>query len=124
MLYDSSPDSIFNYFTERDNIGMADFGVYIDPYNEGQLAYGFFVTPTGVQIDIKAVKSDGDSEDSNWNAVWESSTNITEKGWVVETRIPDKEEHIWGLNMFLNIRRYNSNYSWSLVDRKVSGFIH
>ena len=39
MLYDSSPDSIFNFFTERDNIGMSDyFGVYFDPYNQGQLA--------------------------------------------------------------------------------------
>jgi len=65
MLYDSAPDSIFNYMTERDNTGMADyFGVYIDPYNQGQLAYGFFVTPAGVQVDVKAVKSDGDNEDS------------------------------------------------------------
>src|SRR4030042_1760614 len=81
---------------------------------------------------IKATKaSDGDNEDSNWNAVWESKTRITEKGWVVEMKIPysalrfpDKEVHTWGLNMFRNIRRYNSNNSWSLVDRNVSGFIH
>lgn len=53
MLYDSAPDSIFNYLTERDDTGMSDyFGVYIDPYNQGQLAYGFFITPAGVQVDI------------------------------------------------------------------------
>jgi len=132
MLYDSAPDSIFNYFSERDNIGMSDyFGVYLDPYNQGQLAYGFFITPAGVQTDIKAVKSDFDYEDDNWNAVWESKTRITEKGWVIEMRIPystlrfsEKAGQTWGLNMFRNIRRYNSNNSWSLVDRKVSGFIH
>ncbi|MBN1414226.1 MAG: carbohydrate binding family 9 domain-containing protein [Bacteroidales bacterium] len=132
MLYDSAPDSIFNIFTERDQWGMFDyFGVYLDPYNEGQLAFGFFISPAGVQFDIKATKSDGDYEDGNWNAVWESKTRITEKGWVVEMRIPysalrfpDKEVHTWGLNMFRNIRRYNSNNSWSLVDRNVSGFIH
>jgi hypothetical protein len=61
MLYDSAPDSIFNIFTERDQFGMFDyFGVYLDPYNEGQLAFGFFISPAGVQFDIKATKSDQD----------------------------------------------------------------
>jgi hypothetical protein len=132
MLYDSAPDSIFNYLSERDEIGMSDyFGVYFDPYNQGQVAYGFFVTPAGVQTDLKATKSDGDNEDGNWNAVWQSKTRVTDKGWIVEMRIPysalrfsDKAGQIWGLNMFRNIRRYNSNNSWSLVDRKISGFIH
>lgn len=133
ILYDSHPDSIFNYFSERDNIGMSDyFGIYFDPYNQGQLAYGFFITPAGVQTDIKAIKSgDGDNEDDNWNAVWESKTRITDKGWVVEMKIPysalrfsEKAGTTWGLNMFRNIRRYNSNNSWNFVDRKVSGFIH
>ncbi|MDP4209836.1 MAG: DUF5916 domain-containing protein [Bacteroidota bacterium] len=131
-LYDSAPDSIFNFLTERDNTGMSDyFGVYIDPYNQGQLAFGFFITPAGVQIDVKAVKSDGDNEDASWNAVWESKTRVTKDGWIVEMRIPfsalrfsGKIENTWGLNMFRNIRRYNSNNSWSFIDRKISGFIH
>lgn len=132
LLHDSKPDSIFNYLTERDNIGMSDyFGVYLDPYNQGQLAYGFFITPAGVQVDIKAIKSDGDNEDGNWNTVWESKTQITKQGWTVEMKIPfsalrfsEKSGSNWGLNMFRNIRRYNSNNSWNFVDRKVSGFIH
>jgi hypothetical protein len=132
MLYDEKPDSIFNYLTQRDNIGMSDyFGVYLDPYNQGLVSFGFFINPAGVQTDIKASKSDGDREDENWNAVWESKTRITDKGWIVEMKIPysalrfsENSGEIWGLNMFRNIRRYNSNNSWSFVDRKVSGFIH
>jgi len=131
MLYDN-PDSIFNYLTARDNTGMSDyFGVYIDPNNQGQLAYGFFVTPAGVQMDLKAIKSDDDNEDPNWNAVWESKTRITDKGWTMEMRIPfselrfsEKTGKNWGLNMFRNIRRYNSNNSWNFLDRNISGFIH
>lgn len=131
MLHDH-PDSIYNYFTERDNTGMADyFGVYFDPYNQGLVAYGFFVTPAGTQIDIKASKNDGDKEDGNWNAVWESKTRITDKGWVVEMKIPfsalrfsEQAGESWGLNMFRSIRRHNSNNSWSLIDRKLMGFIH
>jgi hypothetical protein len=132
ILYDSAPDSIFNFFSERDNIGMSDyFGIYFDPYNQGQLAYGFFITPAGVQTDIKAVKSDYDYEDGNWNAVWQSHTRINDKGWVVEMRIPysairfpEQGDGAWGLNMFRNVRRYNSNSSWNFVSREVSGFIH
>ena len=132
MLYDESPDSIFNYLSSRDNIGMSDyFGVYFDPYNKGQLAYGFFINPAGVQTDVKAIKGEYDYEDGNWDAVWQSKTRISEKGWVVEMRIPysalrfpDVDVHAWGLNMFRNIRRYNSNNSWSFIDRQVSGFIH
>lgn len=131
ILHDN-PDSIFNYLTARDNTGMSDyFGIYIDPYNQGQLAYGFFVTPAGVQLDSKAIKSDDDNEDANWNAVWESKTRITDKGWTVEMRIPFSELRFskktgsaWGLNMFRNIRKYNSNNSWNFIDRNVSGFIH
>src|ERR1035437_5857346 len=132
QLYDNHPDSIFNYLTDRDNTGMSDyFGIYIDPYNQGQLAYGFFITPAGVQSDLKAIKSDYDNEDPNWNAVWESKTHINAKSWTVEMRIPfselrfsEKTGNTWGLNMFRNIRRYNSNNSWNFIDRKVTGFIH
>jgi hypothetical protein len=132
MLYDTAPDSIYNYLTERDDIGNSDyFGVYIDPYNEGQLAYGFYITPAGVQSDSKAVKSDKDREDSNWDAVWESKTQLTDEGWIVEMRIPysalrfpNKPVHLWGVNIFRNIRRHNSNNTWNFIDRNVSGWIH
>ncbi len=131
MFYDK-PDSIFNFFSERDNIGASDFfGVYFDPYNQGQLAYGFFITPAGVQTDIKAIKTTFDNEDSSWDAVWESKTRITENGWIAELKIPysalrfpEKGDGVWGLNMFRNLRRFNSNTSWSFIDRQVSGFIH
>ncbi len=131
MLYDENPDSIFNFLSERDNIGLSDyFGVYFDPYNEGLNAYGFFITPAGVQTDLRAIKKDYDYEDSSWDAVWESKTSITNDGWIVEMRIPfsalrfpQKEVHVWGLNFFRQIRRYNSNNSWSRVDNTIIGFI-
>ncbi len=132
QCYDSAPDSIFNLLTARDNFGMFDyFGVYLDPYNSGQLAYGFFLSPAGTQLDMKAIKSDGDNEDGLWDAVWESKTEINDKGWSLEMRIPYsalrfpvKDVQTWGVNFYRNIRRYNSNNSWNFVDRNVSGFIH
>ncbi|MBN1143731.1 MAG: carbohydrate binding family 9 domain-containing protein [Bacteroidales bacterium] len=131
MMHDD-PDSIYNFLSERDNIGRSDyFGIYFDPYNQGQLAYGFFITPAGSQTDIKAIKTNGDNEDGSWDAVWQSKTRVTDKGWILEMKIPysalrfpENGNGTWGLNMFRNIRRHNSNNSWNFIDRQVSGFIH
>ena len=133
MLYDSAPDSIFNFLSERDQIGMSDyFGIYLDPYNQGQLAYGFFITPAGVQTDLKAIKTtDFDNEDDSWDAVWQSRTRVTDKGWIVELKIPysalrfpENGGGTWGINMFRNLRRHTSNNSWNFLNREVAGFIH
>jgi hypothetical protein len=131
MLYDN-PDSLANYITTRDDLGVSDyFDVFIDPNNEGLIAYEFAVTPANSQSDIKAIKDGGyDNEDGSWNAVWQSATKIQHNGWSVEFRIPysalrfpAKEDAVWGLNFFRRIRRYNSNNSWNLVNNKISGFI-
>lgn len=132
MLYDH-PDSIASYITTRDNIGSSDyFVVMLDPNNEGLLAYEFIVTPANSQTDLKGVRSNnGDNEDSSWNAVWQSATQITDEGWTAEIRIPysalrfaAEENPVWGLNFFRRIRRYNSNNSWNFVNFKISGFLH
>lgn len=133
VILEDYPDSIYNYLTERDDTGMSDyFGIYLDPYNKGQMAFGFFVTPAGVQVDVKAAKTiEGDMEDGNWNAVWESKARLFENGWIAEFKIPystlrfsNDSTADWGLNMFRNFRRHNSNNSWNYIDRKMFGFIH
>jgi len=131
MLYDD-PDSIQSYITTRDNIGVSDyFDFFIDPNNEGLTGYEFLITPANSQCDLKAVKSsDGDYEDSSWDAVWQSATTINEKGWSLELRIPysalrfpEKPDPVWGLNFFRRIRRFNSNNSWNFVNSEIAGFI-
>ncbi|MCF8359021.1 MAG: carbohydrate binding family 9 domain-containing protein [Prolixibacteraceae bacterium] len=131
MLYEN-PDSIRNYITTRDNIGVSDyFGICIDPNNEGLTAYEFIVTPANSQTDLKAVKREGyDNEDSNWDAVWQSATKITHNGWCAELQIPysalrfpQQEDRVWGINFFRRLRRYNSHNSWNFVDAEIAGFI-
>jgi hypothetical protein len=132
MLYDN-PDSIANYITTRDNIGVSDyFLVFLDPNNEGLLSYEFLVTPANSQTDIKGIRgSNHDSEDGGWNAVWQSGTKILENGWSAEFRIPysairfaPEDTTVWGLNFFRRMRRYNSNNSWNFVNFEISGFLH
>ncbi|MCD4736830.1 MAG: carbohydrate binding family 9 domain-containing protein [Bacteroidales bacterium] len=128
MLYDSSPDSILKELSVRDEINISDyFGVYFDPFNDFQTAYGFFVTAAGVQVDIKSIGTF--EEDETWNAVWKSQTTITDSGWIVELEIPhsalrfpkEEGEQVWGLQIFRNIMRYRQNTSWNFIDREVDG---
>jgi hypothetical protein len=130
MLYDNYPDSILKQYTPRDEINISDFfGIYIDPFNTGLTAYGFFVTPVNVQIDMKA--EENGHEDENWNAVWKSETRIIENGWCVEYRIPysalrfpKTPVQTWGLNFFRKIERYRENTSWSFIDSEKQGWIN
>ena len=45
----------------------------------------FAVTVTGTQYDAKWTEENNDSQ---WDEVWESATNITEEGWYCEMKIP------------------------------------
>jgi len=127
MLTDPHPDSIYTELSERDKIGMTDyFGVYIDCFNDYLTAYGFIVTASGVQCDVKSTETGG--EDFSWDAVWESEIKIVDDGWVVELKIPysalrfpKEEKQLWGLQIFRQIMRYRQNTTWNLVDREVDG---
>ena len=73
-MYDNASDSILKELSQRDedNKNFDAFGIFIDPFNDGQVEYNFMVTAAGVQIDRKFSKS---GIDKNWNAVEISSEN-------------------------------------------------
>ena len=127
MMYDPYPDSILTELSERDDIGIADhFGVYFDCFNDYLTSYGFFVTASGVQIDIKNTEAEGEEE--SWDAVWKSEVQIVENGWIAEFKIPysalrfpKQETQIWGLQIFRDIMRYRETGTWNFVNREVDG---
>ncbi len=127
MMYDNAPDSIYKQLSQRDEIYMSDFfGIYIDPFNTGLVAYGFFVTSAGVQIDMKVETF----EDASWDAVWYSKVKIIDDGWSCEMKIPysairfsSEEKQTWGINMFRNIQRRREKITWNFIDKKIEGII-
>lgn len=130
MLYDNYPDSIMKQYSPRDEINISDFfGVYFDPFSTGLNAFGFFVTPVNVQLDMKA--EENGNEDENWNAVWKSAVQINDSGWAVEYRIPysalrfpKTEVQTWGLNFFRKIERYREKSTWNFIDKEKTGWIN
>ncbi len=126
-MYDNASDSILKELSQRDedNKNFDAFGIFIDPFNDGQVEYNFMVTAAGVQIDRKFSKS---GIDKNWNAVWKSAVKINSIGWVAEFAIPfsqlrfSEKSDIWALNMARTIRRYREDYSWNPINVKFTDF--
>jgi hypothetical protein len=134
MLYDKRED-VFNLLTNRDNIGNSDyFGVSFDPFNAGLNGVGLFVTVAGVQYDL--LYSNGGNEsiwrnDSDWNAVWLSSTKVYDDYWVVEMKIPyavlrfnSKDVQNWGINFMRQNTSLNETSFWSPIDPQIDGFLN
>ncbi|MEO0046552.1 MAG: hypothetical protein RL705_1743 [Bacteroidota bacterium] len=125
-LYDDEPQKILKELTLRDIFSTADhFGVLINGYNDGQQEFRFFVSAAGVQQDGVYTESKG--EDFSWDAIWDSHVDVTNFGWRVEMKIPhaalrfpSEKKQTWGLNFYREVRRFRQQYSWSLLDRKIS----
>ena len=129
MLYDSAPDSILTELGLRDSehLNADEFTVDLIPYNDGQNAFEFKLSASGVQSDTKY--STG-FHDRNWDAVWRSAVNITDSGWIAEfeipysaLRFPKEEVQTWGLNLWRGIRRYREWATWNYVDNKLDAVL-
>lgn len=128
LMLDDSPEKILREITQRDNFGTADlFGVFINGFNDGQQDFQFFVNAADGQADC--ITTDTNGEDYSWDAVWKSKAVITDKGWVVEMRIPyaalrfsGENKQTWGLNFFREIRRDRHKYTWNFIDSKLGTF--
>ncbi|CAM1347427.1 DUF5916 domain-containing protein [Tenacibaculum insulae] len=111
-------------FTNRDNFGNSDFFmIMINPNDDGQNPAMFIVTAAGVQLDSKV--SNGNNEDYNWSAVWDSSVKINKNNWIVEMKIPYRALRFtnapvqsWGINFHREIRNLNARYTWNHIDNK------
>ena len=84
---DPHPEEIRARFTDRDQAYDGDFvGVRLDPFLDRRRAFEFYVNPLGVQMDLfrddlAAERQGGDdSEDTSWDALWDSAGRITAGG--------------------------------------------
>jgi hypothetical protein len=129
VMFDDHPEKILKEMTQRDDFGSADhFGVFINGYNDGQQDFRFFVSAAGVQLDCVATGLDG--EDFSWDAIWDAKVTVTDFGWVAEMRIPyaalrfpESEKQTWGINFYREFRRARQQYTWNLIDSKISNTI-
>jgi len=127
IMNDPSPDSILKQVTVRDDIRQNHewLAVAINPFNDGQNDFTFFVTSAGTQGDSRTTAN---GEDYSFNSIWYSEVRITDQGWVCEMKIPyislrfpSELQKDWGFNVIRSIRRSREDYSWNFIDRR-SGY--
>lgn len=148
ICFDTEPERIVVTQNRRDG-SLEDTDsvqLLIDAYNDGQNAFVFGTSPTGIEFDAQVTKA-GQTRGSgggparagggagaqragaaafnlNWDAVWNVRSQITERGWESEIVIPFRtlryrpgSDQTWGLNISRNIRRRNELSFWSPVSR-------
>ncbi len=123
ILNDPHPDSILTQVTQRDDANQNHdwLAVAINPFNDGQNDFTFFVTAAGTQADSRTTAN---GEDYSINSIWYSAVKITENGWQCEIKIPyislrfpNELQNDWGFNVLRSIRRSREDYSWNFIDR-------
>ena len=129
--YDSDPDEIMSLMTRRDELNRCDMvGIVLDTYYDKRTAFEFTVNPAGIKYDAVYANDERHDADASWDPVWEVATNINDSGWIAEMRIPfnqlrfsDKEEQIWGMQVYRYVHRNQESSAWQFIPQNASGFV-
>ncbi|SDJ46923.1 Carbohydrate family 9 binding domain-like [Ferrimonas sediminum] len=104
---DPNPSAIRANLSDRDKAWGDDMvGIKLDTWNQGRLAYQFFINPYGVQQDSIENELTGEESDA-WDGIWYSAGLQNDAGYVVEVALPlrmfnfdDSHQHqTWGIEL-------------------------
>jgi len=128
--YDPEPEKISSILSRRDDYSESDWMyVSIDSYNDNRTAFEFGLNAAGVKHDVR--RYDDNNMEEEWDAVWDGRTNIDDKGWTAEWRIPFRELRFttsqameWGLEFYRELPRHNNELSvWNYWSQSEEGFV-
>ena len=129
-VFDTSPDSIVNRLTRRDNADGDLVGVIFDSFHDLRTGFLFGISSSGVKYD-QMYTNDGQNQDSSWDPNWWVKTSINEEGWVAEMKIPfsqvrfeKKSDEPWGLQVARVLYRKNETSFWAHIPKDSPGLIH
>jgi hypothetical protein len=87
---DQPPEtSIVSYSVRRDALLTSEDHVRIvlGPFLDGRSGYVFAINPNGARYD-GLINPGGESDNPDWDGIWEAATQRTPQGWTAEIRIP------------------------------------
>jgi hypothetical protein len=126
---DATPDAIRAGLSRRDEMGATDIvTIGFDARHDHQTAFAFQTNPSAVQVDMSYFNDE--SQDRDYNAVWDVRTGRSERGWTAEYRIPFSQlrftaapepGQVWGFNAAREIKRRGETGSWIPRPRGVRG---
>jgi Domain of unknown function (DUF5916)/Carbohydrate family 9 binding domain-like len=119
---DPNPAGIKTSITRRDNIWSDDWvGLSLDALGTGQTSYHLMVNPSGIQLDM--INTISGNEDTSPDWVWESAGRLTDRGYVVEIKLPLQTIRLkggadvrMGILFWRRVSRIGVSVSWPALD--------
>jgi hypothetical protein len=122
---EDDPERIVSFSVSRDAAMQAEdhVRVVLGPFLDGQSGYVFAVNPRGARYD-SLITSGGDSENIEWDGIWEAAAATSANGWSVEIRIPIRtltfkpELREWHFNVERRVQRLLETDRWASASRR------
>jgi hypothetical protein len=122
---DADPTGIVSFNVRRDApLGQEDHvRIVLGPFQDGRSGYVFAVNPSGARYD-GVVNASGESENAEWDGIWEAETARGEAGWTAEIRIPIQtlsfkpELREWHFNVERRVQRLQEVDRWASLRRQ------
>lgn len=122
---DSDPAGLVSFSVRRDaSLGSEDhIRIVLGPFLDGRSGYVFAVNPSGARYDA-LINPGGESENPDWDGIWEAATTRTQAGWNAEIRIPlhtvsfNPALRQWHFNVQRRIQRKLETDRWASPARQ------
>jgi hypothetical protein len=122
---DPDPAGIVSFSVRRDApLGNEDHvRVVLGPFLDGRSGYVFAVNPSGARYD-GLINPGGESDNADWDGIWEAATARVPNGWSVEISIPVQTLsfkpalHEWNFNVQRRVQRILETSRWASPARQ------
>ena len=122
---DADPSGVVSFSVRRDAaLGSEDHvRIVLGPFMDGRSGYVFAVNPSGARYDA-LITPGGESENVDWDGIWEAATRRTASGWTAEMWIPiqtlnfNPRLRAWHFNVQRRIQRRLETDRWASPARQ------
>jgi hypothetical protein len=122
---DPEPDRIVSFSVRRDAPLTSEdhIRIVLGPFLDGRSGYVFAVNPSGARYD-GLINPGGESDNPDWDGIWQAATARTASGWSVEVWIPihtlsfPRAAHEWHFNVQRRIQRHLETDRWAFPARQ------
>jgi hypothetical protein len=119
------PSRIVSFSVRRDAVLTSEdhVRVVLGPFGDGRSGYVFAVNPSGARYD-GLINPGGESDNPDWDGIWEAATARLDTGWSAEIRIPIQTLtfkpglHEWHFNVQRRIQRRLETDRWAFPARQ------
>ena len=122
---DSNPSGVVSFSVRRDAALSSEdhVRVVLGPFLDGRSGYVFSVNPSGARYDA-LINPGGETENADWDGIWEAGTHRSDAGWSAEIRIPvqtltfNPALREWHFNVQRRIQRRLETDRWAFPARQ------